>query len=147
MSFKDLIPAEFFVKPPEPPKPPAGAVILQNSQIIVRWDRSCPCFDKALAAARDLKSQGFGGYTPSSAQWQFNQTAAAKVIAAYDPLNFAITDEVRTLALKPIAPQKHGAVTLQGNQYLVVWGNPPYHTTQVQFQDYLTAARNIKASF
>lgn len=157
-TLKDLIPAHFFVKPPATPDLTHGRLsVTRDGKILAEWEKRSKVFDANLAAARELKTGGFGTYRPDAGGWIFNATAA-KLADEKFPDTLVRTPEfvalvartaapVATATAAPVAAKKHGRVKVNGNQFLVQWGGEAGFCPRDAFDRYLTAARAIKADY
>lgn len=157
-TLKNLIPAEFFVKPPVTGNRDHGKISIQhNGKILVEWPRDCKLFKQNLEAARKLKELGLGTYQPTNGGWVFYRNAAQEVDNLF-PDTLVRTPDFVALANSEdgkiiendsttTTTKKHGAVTFKGNQFFVVWGNNGTPIPRDKFARYLASARDIKNTF
>lgn len=159
-SLKDLIPAHFFVKPPATPDLTHGRLsVTRDGKVLAEWEKRSKVFDANLAAARELKTGGYGTYRPDAGGWIFHRNAAELADAKF-PDTLVRTPEFLALVkasdgktltepatAAPTAAKKHGRVKVNGNQFLVQWGGEAGFCPRDAFDRYLTAARAIKADY
>lgn len=158
-TLKSLIPAEFFVKPTTVGNLSHGKIsIQQNGKILVEWPRDCKIFKQNLEAARKLKEERLGTYAPQNGGWIFHRNAAELIDSLFPdtlvrtPDFLKLVDSEDGKIVQDFQAQatptntKHGSVTLNGGQFLVVWGkNGPI--PRDLFARYLANARAIKTDF
>jgi hypothetical protein len=158
-TLKTLIPNQFYIKPPATQDPANGRLsITQDGKIFAEWDRKSNCFNENLAAARELKTAGYGTYRPDAGGWIFHRNAAENANNKFPdtllrtPEFLALVNELdgKILTDRP-QPQpqnkKHGRVKLQGNQFLVQWGGESGICPREYFERYLAFARSLKEQY
>lgn len=159
-SLKDMIPAQFFVKPPATPDLTHGRLsVTRDGKVLAEWEKRSKVFDANLAAARELKTGGYGTYRPDAGGWIFHRNAAELADAKFHDtlvrtpefLALVKAGDGKTLTERPTtadhAAKKHGRVLVNGNQFLVQWGGEAGFCPRDAFASYLTAARGIKADY
>lgn len=159
-SLKDLIPAQYYVKPVVAQDITDGKIdVLPNGKVVVFWERRSKCFNDNLAAARELKSKGYGNYRPNCYDWMFHRNAAQLVDQTFPDtlfrtpefVNLAKAEDGKTIVdhtpVTTVTPKKHGKVKLHNGQFIVQWGGQAGFCSKDDFQKYLTTAQKLKQAF